>query len=385
MNQPHEIPEFSLHGGLLYRLGCRLGLVRAGWNSIPLGLVLGGLSWVVLIALAIGEGQTGRIFSLTVIGAHVRLLLVIPLLILGEVWVDLRMRAFVRLLVTSEIVPRAELPALKSVIDGITRWRDSWLPEGLCLLLALLLSSVSLSGVSANFDPTRAFGQMRLTGAWYLFICLPLFRFVLLRCLSRLLLWTFFLRRLAQLDLHLVPTHPDGVAGLGYLEVVHAEFSPLLFAFSAVVSASFAEQMTTGETSLSAFYPILATVIAVDALLFIGPLCLLSQRLWACKVKGWADYANLGSRYVGDFERKWLHRKLVDAEGDVLLGTSDIQSLADLNNSVSVVRNMRLIPLSPRLLMTLAVAVALPLLPLLLLIYPIDELLMGLCKRLVGL
>ena len=51
---------------------------------------------------------------------------------------------------------------------------------------------------------------------------------------------------------------------------------------------------------------------------------------------------------------------------DPLLGTADLQSLADLSNSVGIVRNMRWVPVSTRLLITVVIAALLPMLPLLL-------------------
>jgi hypothetical protein len=57
------------------------------------------------------------------------------------------------------------------------------------------------------------------------------------------------------------------------------------------------------------------------------------------------------------------------ARGEHLLGTSDLQSLADLSTSVDIVRNMRIAPASLRLLTDLAIAASLPMLPLLLFKY----------------
>jgi len=57
-----------------------------------------------------------------------------------------------------------------------------------------------------------------------------------------------------------------------------------------------------------------------------------------------------------------------------LLGTSDLQSLADLTNSLNVVTKMRLVPATYRLALILAAAALVPMLPLLLLQYPIAEL-----------
>jgi hypothetical protein len=62
-------------------------------------------------------------------------------------------------------------------------------------------------------------------------------------------------------------------------------------------------------------------------------------------VMGFAyQYGILASRYVDDFRRKWIQEH--GAEDDALLGTSDIQSLADLGNAYDVASEMRLLPLN---------------------------------------
>ena len=89
------------------------------------------------------------------------------------------------------------------------------------------------------------------------------------------------------------------------------------------------------------------------------------------------------ARYVNDFERKWLNASAVPVEP--FLGTADLQSLADLSNSVGIVRNMRWVPLSTRLLITVVIAALLPMLPLLLFKYPIAELVQRVLSKLAGL
>ena len=63
-----------------------------------------------------------------------------------------------------------------------------------------------------------------------------------------------------------------------------------------------------------------------------------------------------------------------------LLGTADIQSLADLGNSYSVVREMRIVPFALEDITLLAATTAAPLLPLMLTIFSLDELVMRLIK-----
>jgi hypothetical protein len=382
--------ELSLFGGPLHRVGCRLGLVRDGTNSTALGLVLGVSPWIVLLMLALVEGFGHLFFSIEAIGAHVRLLLAIPLLFVCEEYIGPRFDAFVQGIVRSKVLPETARPALQYEIARVERWKDAWLPEAMWLLVAVL---VALGARDANFlsylpgisveTNAGAVGATTWTSQWYWLVCMPLFRFLLLRWLWRIALWSFFLWRVSKLDLRLVPIHPDRAGGLGYLELVHTEFTPLIAAMSAAVSASLAPDVASGRMTFDAIYPVVAFTLLIDAVLFIGPLCLFSRTLWRCKVKGLSDYGALAEQYVNAFDRKWLDADAASAEP--LLGTADIQSLADLSNSVGIVRDMRLVIVSATTLIYLAVAALLPLLPLVLLKYPLADLLARFARGLSGL
>jgi hypothetical protein len=123
-------------------------------------------------------------------------------------------------------------------------------------------------------------------------------------------------------------------------------------------------------------------MLFADAVLFIGPVCVFSGKLWSCKVKGIGDYFTFAERYVRAFERKWLREGPPAPEP--LLGGADISSLADLGNSVGAVREMSAVPVSRTMVINLAVAALLPLLPLLLLKYPVADLLAKFIGLLTG-
>ncbi len=112
---------------------------------------------------------------------------------------------------------------------------------------------------------------MPLAAAWYWFVCLPLFRFLIVRWAWRLAFWWVLLRRFGRMDIELAPAHPDGVGGLGYLEIVHTRFAPLALAISFIVSATFAEDIASGRNSLNAVYPAVFVTLLIDFLLFIAP------------------------------------------------------------------------------------------------------------------
>jgi hypothetical protein len=209
-----------------------------------------------------------------------------------------------------------------------------------------------------------------------------MFRFLTLRWLWRLGLWAHFLWSVSRLKLRLLPTHPDGLGGLGYLVVVSRHFLPLILALSAVQAAAFASEMAAGTTAFEAIYATLALILVVDVVLFVCPGFVFTPKLWACRVKGLSDYMVFASGYVNDFDRKWVHPKSPPEEP--VLGTSDIQSLADLGNSMNAINNMRVIPFDVRVLGEFAIVALLPALPLLLLKYSIPELVQRVFSRLSG-
>lgn len=390
-HEENQESEFVLFSGPLHDWGRRLGLMR-GTNTLWLGVALGLLSWIVLIVLSFQQGALQKLFSLPVLGVHVRLLLAIPLFFLCETWVAPRMIEFVRDLLRTGVVREADKPALTAIVRRIGLLSDPWLAEIIFLLIAFGIPLIEwILGVQGLPGQTASLGSL-LTGTggrfgpalgWYMLFCLPLFRFLILRWLWHLGLWYYFLWRLQKLDLHLVPTHPDQTAGLGYLEVVHEHFAPLAASISLVYAASFGENIASGAMTFEALCLTVPLVLLSVALLFIGPLLLFSGKLWEARITGWSEYMGMASQYVNAFDRKWIRGE--NPAEEPLIGTADMQSLADLNNSVNIVREMRWIPAGKRLLIILAAAVIVPLTPLLLLKYPISELSMKLFQSLSGL
>lgn len=378
-----QVEEFSLLGGPLHRLGARCALVRGGTNTVALGLALGWGSWLVLVFLAVAQGAT-KIFGLPVIAVHARLLLALPLLFVAETALDAKFREFVTLLVRSGAAGERALPELETVVGRLLRWKNSWLPDATSLVgaaaLSLLWVRMRVTGESAH-ESSQALAAMPLAAAWYWFFCLPLFRFLIFRWASRLAFWWVLLWRLAKMDLELAPDHPDRAGGLGYLEIVHTRFASLALAISIIVAATFAEDIASGRTVLTAIYPALVVTLFFDFLLFVAPLCIFAFRLRVCQEKGLRDFTALSSHYVSAFDQKWIRGEGVQ---ETLLGTPDLQSLADLANSFTVVRTMRLAPISVRLILIIGVVAIAPMTLLLLFDYPLAQLAQMLLRKLAG-
>ena len=226
--------------------------------------------------------------------------------------------------------------------------------------------------------PTAEGLQLSLTGVWYGYVSLPLFQFLLMRWYFRLFIWTRFLWQVSRLDLRLVPTHPDRVGGLGFLANTVYAFTPLAVAHGALLAGLIANRIFYLGAALPAFKIEIAVLVVFLLCVVLGPLLVFAPQLAQAKRTGNREYGTLAQRYVREFDAKWL-RGGAPAD-EPLVGSGDIQSLADLGNSFEVVRTMRLAPVTKEAILQLAAATLAPVVPLALTMMPLEELL----KRLLG-
>jgi hypothetical protein len=157
-----------------------------------------------------------------------------------------------------------------------------------------------------------------------------------------------------------------------------AAFVPLLVAQGLLLAGMIANRIFYEGATLLAFKPEIAAFVVFVLWVTLGPLCAFAGRLAQCKRKGLLEYGSLGSRYVREFDLKWL--RAAPPTDEPFVGSADIQSLADLANSFEVVKGMRLFPFDKGVLLQTAVISLLPVLPLMLTLISLEELL----KRLLG-
>ena len=91
-----------------------------------------------------------------------------------------------------------------------------------------------------------------------------------------------------------------------------------------------------------------------------------------------ASHGAPAQRYVREFDRKWLRGGA--SPDEPLIGSADIQSLADLGNSFEVVKDMKPVPFTIANAVQLAVTTLLPALPLTLTMISLEELVARLVK-----
>jgi hypothetical protein len=209
-------------------------------------------------------------------------------------------------------------------------------------------------------------------------VSLPIFQFLSCRWYFRLFIWARLLWQVSRIPLRLIPAHPDRVAGLSFLSSVVAAFAPIAVAHGALLCGWLSNQIFYFGAELPQFkIEILLMVLTMSALVFV-PLMVFAPQLGQAKRKARREYDALAQRYVREFDAKWL-RGGAPAD-EAFVGSADIQSLADLGNSLQVIRDMRTVPITKDSLVFLALAVLLPIAPLVLTMMPLEELL----KKLFG-
>lgn len=383
--------DFSLvQGGPLFQLyrrmhlsGDALELLRRRIVIIPL------FAWLPLMFLSMLEGHAFggaiKIPFLYDVEAHLRFLIALPVLIAAEVVVHTLIGPLGRRFVERRIVVTEDLPRLNAAVNSALRVRNSVAMEGALLVLVYTLghwlwqNQVALGAATWYAIPEGTHSHLTLAGYWYAFVSVPIFQFILLRWYMRIVLWFYFLWRVSRLSLHLTAAHPDRAGGIGFLGRNSSyAFAPILFAQGTLMAGLIASRILYGGRSLMSFKLDAAGFVGLYVLFILGPLVMFTPQLERAKRKGSAEYGLLANRFVFGFEEKWIRGGAL--ETSQLLGTGDLQSLADLGNSYSAVREMRIVPFGFEDVALLALAAAVPLLPLTVTIFSVEELLDRLIK-----
>lgn len=343
------------------------------------------VAWVPLLLLSTLNSSSGggRLSFLRDVEVHARFLVALPILIAAELLVHRRIRPVVRRFVEMRLILPKDLPRFDSAIESAVRLRNSvFLEAGLLFLvysLGLWLWHGRV-GVGISTWYANPGGRWNLTpaGFWYVFVSIPIVQFILLRWYLRFFIWFRFLWQVSRLDLNLIPTHPDRGGGLAFLGKSAYAFGPVLFAQGAVLAGLLASRVLYRGESLLSFKLQIGGFVGFFVLVILGPLLMFTPQMARARRKGLADYGLLAQRYVESFQQKWVVRD--PSTSDELLGAADIQSLADLGNSYSLVRDMRSVPFGLDDITRLAAATAAPLVPLMLTIFSPEELIMRIIK-----
>jgi hypothetical protein len=379
MHLSDQAPFYS--GGPFVDLQNRIHQRRPAWSPAYTALAFTLITWGVPEVLATFGGlpQSRAFFGDVVV--QLRLLVVGPLAILVEPPVGARLSGTTRNFVETGIVQGEQVGRFDHIVERMKRLRDSVAPEvvilGAVYLLSVLLSQSNIGQSTASMAPDRWDGwTLRSSAAWfwYAWVSRPLLHFLLLRWLWRTFIWAFFLFRTSRLSLQLSAANPDRAGGLGFVTHAQSIFALVVVPFAILWAAGWGESFVHGGTTVDALKSLLGVFIVLVFLVFAGPLAVFTPTLLRLRRHALHMYGHLSNEYCRQFERRWLSADPPPAD-ESLLGSADIQSFADLQNTVSAVHASRSIPIDRTLIKSLLAATLVPMLPLLAFILPLKEIL----------
>ena len=383
------IRNFSIvMGGPVYDLLLRSGIVRTGLPNLVRRIVaFVAVTWLPLLLLSLKDGiafghqvKVPLLYDFSIYG---RFFLGLPLLLYAEMVIDPAIRLALQEFLDARIVPDEELPKFEAILRRTQALRDSSIPEVILLVLAFfpvfLFQHEWIAPVVSNWHTT---GRGLTAAGW----CFAIFsgavlRFMIYRWTFRYIVWAVLLWRIGRLRLVLMPTHPDHAAGLGFLPISQKHFGILFCAFACFFAGVVTNGMVHEGLPLSSFKFLMLGFVVLSVIIGVLPLTMLTPRLMQVRKEGHLEYGRLAHVYTESFDRKWVH--YAERPPEELLGTSDIQSLADIGNSFGFVENMRIAPISKRLMLQLGAQAALPLIPLIIFGTPTPELVEAITKMIL--
>jgi hypothetical protein len=352
------------------------------------------VSWLPLAALAAIQGlainddpRRSLLLDFTV---YARFLVAVPFFIIGESVADSRYSMIVNYLLNSGIVTGSERQAYDDLLST-TRWlRDSRAAEILWVVLAYAGALLSVFYHATSDQSTwlvnGAAGPIPLSwaGVWYAAVSLPLFQFLLYRTFWSWLIWVRFLWRLSRLRLRLTPTHPDLAGGLNLLGDSPYAIAVFVFAIGAVLSAALIKQISHEGASVVVYHNVFIVYLLLAMMISFCPLLVFVGKLDRLRQRGLRDYGTLANRHAQLFDEKWINKAEVTEDiVEIPLGSPDTSSISGIKSSYETVKRVRFFPFGVRALIVLAAAALIPMVPLMLMEFPLQKILKTIARFIV--
>ncbi len=222
--------------------------------------------------------------------------------------------------------------------------------------------------------------QYGFGGWWFLYVTRTIFLVLCLAWFWRLALLGILLSRIARLDLAIVPTHPDGVGGLGFLQQMPKAFAPVVFALSSVTAAKWAHDAAYHAQSVIELKILMIGFVVLVLGIFLLPYLVFSGILITAKHEALLDYGKLVGVHGRLVRRRWVLQESIGEQ--TLLDAPELGPVADTAAIYAAVAAMRTTPVGKKAVLSLALPLLIPMLVLLSLQVPIKQILLTLLKTL---
>ncbi|MDR3100956.1 MAG: hypothetical protein LBV73_28320 [Paraburkholderia sp.] len=341
-------------------------ITGSGMSTLKRALFFAAVSWLPVAVWALSTGRAlhgAEHDSLAAhFGLHVRCLVAIPMMILAEGIANKAIPEFLRGFVDTGIVTAESMREFRARIASVARLRDRTLPWVVIIgvVIALSTASAMLSHPESMTwgNPPNGLRDIPFGGWWFLLVIRPLFTVLVLAWLWRGCLLFVLLVKIARMPLSLVPSHPDRVGGLGFVERLAFVFSPVVFAISSAAAASFAHEVIyhgVDPMSIKALLVTSAVLVSVIFLIPFAPLCVVLGKL---KRDAVLQYANLVAYHDRLVHMRWIEGR--DIGEPEIMDVPELGPVADIHAVYDAVANIRGMLVSKVAIAAVAVPAVLP-------------------------
>ena len=379
-----------VRGDLLFRLQRKIGLIPE--NGLGIGRRAVFWSLLAWLPITLWAWQNGYLLPvdggeplLAHFGINARLLLAVPLFIVAEGMMHSTLTTLLPRLVSSGVVPPGQLDRLRSVLNDIARLRDSVLPW---IAIFAALASFFLVSRPSEVPHELSWAKDQSDGAgmglgvwWYLYVGRTIFLTLLLAWLWRLALLFILFKRIAGLELSMVPTHPDRCAGLGFMARIPVMFVPVVLGISSVFASGWAHQVVYHDVTIASLRVEIIAFVVVVPLVFLAPFISFLGLMLKTKKQGLLDYGDLIGRHGRLVRERWIDGKQV--ANDPILDAPELGPIADTAAPYELIGKIRPLPLTMGSLVPLLGAAVLPMVILAALDLPLKTVLKSVLKMLV--
>jgi hypothetical protein len=368
-----EISEFLIaRGGPFYELQKRLGLLREdALRTAARTSLFVALAWGVPLLLAIIDGHAFGTLDeepyLLELGAWARSFIGIGLFMLIEPQVEEHLRALVAQLVRTPILAPSAFEEAARAVNAALKRRNAALAEGVCLVVAIL---ITINFLSRLFEADTASwavtvspegNQLTTAGWWCVVVSNPIFWFLLARWIWRHIVWAMLLRQLAAFELRLAVTHPDGHGGIRFIGQYPNAYAGFVFAVSWALAAAVAHELLKGELTVTAYGVVMGVWLLIVLLFFGYGLLAFRKPLDRLKEKALRVCSAQATRHHRAAERKLLGENMSAAEDAESVAAEEVPDPAKLYESAGklsglLVSRSGLLPVSAAALLPLVIA-----------------------------
>jgi hypothetical protein len=379
----HEIELSLVRDDLPFRLQQRVGLIpKNGLGILRRAIFFALITWLPLVLWALFNGRVfpGQVDEplLQHFGIHVRFLIAVPLMIMGEAMMHKLMVRLIPYFQQSGLIQDEQQGAFKEIIQGVIRLRNLTKPW---LITVVLILAWTIFRPAAPDEHELNWAAGGFGGFWFRYVSRPIFTILLAGWLWRLTLLVILLKRIAGIGLNLVPTHADRAGGLGFLEKLPTAFSLFALAVSSVLASQLAHEVVYHGVHVQSLKGLLVAFLIVVIGLCITPLLVFIGPLAAAKRQALLEYGTLVGQHGRQVRRRWILGEKLD--DDSLLDAQEIGPVADTLALYDAVKNMRIAPIGKSAIMGVALPALIPLLILLSIEVPIKDVLTKLLGILV--